>query len=66
MALLATRQEYSREKKHIWSISSLGRHHLPDPGVKQQIGVALQANASLEETLEGVALPVETVDDLSA
>ena len=39
---------------------------LPDPGLKEQVGVALETNAGLEEALERVALPVETVDDLSA
>lgn len=40
--------------------------HLPNPGLEEQVGVALEANARLEEALKRVALPVETVDDLSS
>jgi hypothetical protein len=39
---------------------------LPDPGLKQEIAVALKPDARLEEALERVALPVEAVDDLGA
>jgi len=36
---------------------------LPDPSLEQQVGVALQANASFQEAFKGVALPAEAVDD---
>ena len=39
---------------------------LPNPSLEEQVGVTLQADASLEEALKGIALPVETVDDFSA
>lgn len=41
-------------------------HHLPDPGIKEEIAVALDTDAGLEEGLERVALPVEAIDDFSA
>jgi len=36
---------------------------LPDPSLEQQVGIALQANASFQEAFKGVALPAEAVDD---
>lgn len=38
---------------------------LPDPSLKQKITVALQPNAGLQERLEGIALPVQAVDNIS-
>lgn len=43
-----------------------GHHRLPDPGLEQEIAVTFQPNASLEESIECVALPTETVDDVRA
>ena len=42
------------------------RTPLPDPSLKEQITAPLQANASLQECLKRIALPVKTVNDLSA
>jgi hypothetical protein len=39
---------------------------LPDPSLKEQIVAPLQANASLQESLERIALLVKTVNNLSA
>ena len=39
---------------------------LPDSSFKEQIAAPLQANTSLQECLERIALPVKTVNDLSA
>ena len=41
-------------------------NRLPDARLQQEVATALEADASLEEGLERVALPVEAVDDVGA
>ena len=38
----------------------------PDSSLKKHIAVCFQADASFQETLKGIALPVEAVDYLSS
>ena len=38
--------------------------HLPDTSLKQQVTAALETDASLQECLQRVALPVQAVDDV--
>lgn len=40
------------------------RRALPNPSLKQQVSIGFQTNASLEEALKSIALPVEAVDDV--
>ena len=40
--------------------------HLPDPGFKKQIAIAIQTHTGLEERLEGVALPIQAVHNSGA
>ena len=37
---------------------------LPNPSLKQQVGIGFQTNASLQEAFKGITLPVEAVDDI--
>ena len=38
--------------------------HLPDTSLKQQVAAALETDASLQECLQRIALPVQAVDDV--
>ena len=38
----------------------------PDSSLQKQIAICFQADASLQETLKGITLPVEAVDHLSS
>lgn len=40
--------------------------NLPEPGLKQEVAITLQADTSLQEALEGVALPVKAVDNVGS
>jgi len=60
-------RERKKSKRGKTTSFATGRwQRLPNPGLEEQVGVTLQADASFEEALKGIALPVETVDDLSA
>jgi len=70
-ALLAIRdeirhQQIPAQRDNTVGIGYIRRKPLPDPSVKQKVTVGFQADASLQERLESVALPVQAVDDLGS
>jgi hypothetical protein len=56
----------TNEYKSSVELPQIKCNRLPDPGFQQQIRIAFQADASLKERFESVALPVEAVHNIGA